>query len=166
MNLERASRWIEIVANLGVIVTLLLLVAEVRAGTLAQTRQSYLDRSNAMNAPFFGDGPLPSILAAIKEVDGWAASPAEEALATQYDLSIEDAIVWARHLSMVLGSLDADYQVEGATQALTNRVRILLASPDIQTMWRYNRSLFSEAFQAFVEQIRASLEPVASPTSR
>jgi len=154
MSMERVSRWVEILANLGVIVTLLLLVAEVRDNTLALQRQAFLDRSTAMNIPFLQDGPLPGILAAIKSVDGWEGSPFEQAFADRYGVPIEDAIVWARHLSMVWGSLDADYQLAGASPALAARVRLLLTFPDNQLLWRTTPELFSSEFRTYVAEQR------------
>jgi len=59
------------------------------------------------------------------------------------------------HVAMVLSSLDADYQLDGGTQALTERARIRLAAPDAQRMCQHNRSLLSPEFKAFVKRQQA-----------
>jgi hypothetical protein len=79
MKAARVAPWFEIAANLGVIVTLVLLVAEVRNNTLALERQALLDRSAAMNYPFLENPLMAEILADIKAVDGWQGSAYEEA---------------------------------------------------------------------------------------
>jgi len=155
MKLENASRWVEIAANVGVIVTLVLLVAEVRTNTRALQRQAFMDRSTALNGPFFEDPDLARILTGIKEVDGWGNEEWEPAFVDRYGMSLEDAVRWGRHLGMIWQGLEADYVLEGPSEGLASRVRLLLQFPDNELLWELGGGPTSnESFRAYVQGLR------------
>ena len=158
MKLEKLSRWAEVVANLGVLVSVLFLVGEVRDNTRTVKRQIVLQRAEAMNAPFLESPSLARILAKIKSVDGWEGSPFEEAFVGRYGDPIEDGIIWARHLAMVWAVLEADYELEGGSPSLESRVRLLLSFPDNQIVWESGAPQISNPrFKAYVDLIRAEM---------
>jgi hypothetical protein len=133
MKLERWAHWSEIGASLAVVVSLVFLIQEVRTNTKILERQAVLDRTQAFNAPFFADSPLPSILVRIKAVDG--ADPVEQAFAERYDLTAEEAARWVRHLALLWTTLEADYRVNGMSPSLEAVARGLLESRDNQLFW-------------------------------
>ncbi len=47
-------------------------------------------------------------------------------------LSYADAAIWNRHLSLVWRNAEVDFLASGASEALADRIRMLLAAPDIQ----------------------------------
>ncbi|MEJ2343017.1 MAG: hypothetical protein P8Y10_12515 [Gemmatimonadales bacterium] len=158
MKIEKLSRWAEIVANLGVLVSVLFLVAEVRDNTKTIKRQIVLQRADVMNTPFLESPSLARILSKVKSVDGWEGSPYEEAFVARYGDPIEDGIIWARHLAMVWAVLEADYELEGESPSLESRVRLLLSFPDNQMVWESGApQIFSPSFKAYVELIRAQM---------
>lgn len=160
MKLDRAANWVEIVANVGVIITLVLLVAEVRNNTLALERQTLIDRSGAMNDAFLENPVMPEILANIKALDGWESAgyakgvAYETAFAERYDVPIEQGIVWARFLSMLWSGLNADYTLLGESEELARRIRLLLQFPDQQLFWKHLPAVLTEDFRAYVERLR------------
>jgi len=153
MKIERVSHWVEILANVGVIVTLLLLVAEVRGNTLALQRQTRLDRADAMNSAFLESAVMPTILAEVKAIDTWDGNPFEVAFAERYQVPIEHAIVWARYLMVVWSGLEGDYVLDGESPDLARRVQLLLSFPDNRLLWDHNARLFGEDFQVYVERV-------------
>jgi hypothetical protein len=153
MKIERVSHWVEILANVGVIVTLLLLVTEVRGNTLALQRQTRLDRADAMNAAFLERAVMPTILAEIKAIDTWDGNPFEVAFVERYQVPIEHAIVWARYLMVVWSGLEGDYVLDGESPDLARRVQLLLSFPDNRLLWEHNARLFGEDFQVYVERV-------------
>ena len=157
MKLENISRWAEIVANLGVIITLLILVAEVRDNTRSLQRESFLSRSSAINAPFLENDRLASILVDIKEVDGWEGSPFEEAFAERYGVPLDDAITWGRYVATLWTGVEADFVVEGASEALRARIELLLGFPDTRMGWELNPQLSNTAFGQYVIQIESGM---------
>ena len=153
MRMEMVSRWVEIAANIGVILTLIFLASEVRANTLLMERQTIMDRAEALNAPFFENPDLARILASIKEVDG--VEPIESAFVERYGLSYEDVVNWGRHLGLIWAGLEADFILEGRSPALTSRIELLLASPDNRLIWETEgaRPFSDPGFLAYVEEL-------------
>lgn len=153
MRLERVAHWAEIVANFGVIVTLVILILQVQENTQVLRSQAIASRAVPMFEPFVHEGPLPRILARIKEVDG--PEPMVDALMERYSLSYADAASWSRHMSHVWTSLDAEYELVGGSEALANRIRSLLQASD-QAVWFENggaRRAVSLDFLAYIETV-------------
>lgn len=120
----------EAVGLVAIVLSLILLVIEVRDNTSAIARQTALDRAAFITEPFF-DSDLPGILAKIKAVDSENA-PQIVAFMKAYDLTHAEAITWDRHLWLIWEVLEAEYLVDGASQELDNQIRTLLSAPDNQ----------------------------------
>jgi hypothetical protein len=155
MKIEMVSSWGELLASVAVVVTLVVLVFEVRATNTALERQAAIDRTAALTAPFFEDPLLGEILGKIKAVDGGDPVPVE--LMERYDLSYAEASVWERHLWAVWAGLEADFMLRGDEPEIRTRVGILKGTPD-------NRIYLETALDldryktSFVEYVR-SVEP-------
>ena len=133
MKVERWAHWAEIIASLAVVVSLVILVQEVRRNTAAIERQAVLDRATAVNGPFMEESPLPAIIAKIKAVDG--ADEIDSAFVDRYDLSYEEAVRWTRHLSLIWQALEADFLARGVSPESERMIKSLLAAPDNQLLW-------------------------------
>ena len=81
----------EIVSGIAILITLAILIIEVRNNTAAIELQVAENRSAASMAPFFNPQTLPGLYAKVKEVDGLDD---EEIIAfmAHCDMSIEEAI--------------------------------------------------------------------------
>jgi hypothetical protein len=154
MRLEMVSRWAEIAANVGVILTLIFLASEVRANTLLMERQTIMDRAEVLNTPFFDNPELSRILAQIKSVDG--PDLIEAAFVERYGLTYEDAVTWGRHLGLIWAGLEADFALEGRSEALTRRIELLIQAPDQRLIWEteFDRPFSDPEFLAYVEELR------------
>ena len=115
---------------IAIIISLVVLIVEVRENTLATERQTAVDRAAAATAPFF-ESDLASILAKIKAVDGEGA-PHISAYMELYDLSHEEATLWDRHLWYLWEVLEAEYVAEGSSEKLDNQIMLLLINRDNQ----------------------------------
>ena len=153
MKLDAVSRWAEVGANVGVVVTLIFLATEVRRNTRILEREAVLEWSRAMGDPFLENPALAEILADVKAIDGWGDTFVP-AFAERYDTSIENAIVWSRLLVMVWLGLEADFSVSGPSQDLEHRIRYLLSVPDNQLLWEKSDDVFTPEFQAYVQGLR------------
>lgn len=80
MKIEKVSSWAELLASIAVVVTLVVLVFEVRSTNVALERQAAMDRAAALTAPFLDHPMLSDILAKIKAVDGSDQIPAAQFL--------------------------------------------------------------------------------------
>ncbi len=158
MKLEQWVNWAEITASLAVVVTVVLLIQEVRGNTEAIERQATLDRATAFNSPFFTNPQLPAVLAKIKAIDG--LDPIPQALIERYKLTPEEAILWERHLARIWMGLEADYSMSGESQELEATIRDLLTHPDCQLYWTHATSIGglhagNTDFSSYVDRLRA-----------
>lgn len=155
MKLERVAHWAEILANVGVIVTLVLLSFQVRDNTRALEGQAILQRGAAFTDPFLSESAAPAVLAKIKAVDGF--EPAVGAYMDRYDLTYEEGALWLRHVLSLWTSLEAEYAVLGESAELGQRIKVLLPFPD-QQIWFENGGpewLSTPGFRDYIERLRA-----------
>jgi len=133
MKLQNWARWIEIIANLAVVASVLFLAVEIKKNTKAIEAQSISDRSSSINQPYVNSPLIPSILEKIKKMDG--PEPSEYALMERYGLTYEEAGIWGRYLATILSGLEAEYLRDGPNMSLQERVQLLFLFPDIQLNW-------------------------------
>jgi len=139
------------------VVTLVVLIQEVRYNTLALERQADLDRASALAEPFFEAPELASVLAKIKAVDG--EDPVPDALIERYGLTSAEAILWERHLRRVWLEHEADFDRSGPTAELVAWIAGTLATHDNRLYWENMRAQTGPAFRAFVEGVAAAGGP-------
>jgi hypothetical protein len=155
VKLDRLAHWAEILANFGVIVTLVLLTLQVRDNTNALQGQAVFQRGAAFTAPYLSESRAPAILAKIKAVDG--VEPVVAAYMERYDLTYEEGAVWLRHVFSIWTSLEAEYAVLGESPDLAHRIQLLFPYPD-QEIWLDNEGtsfLSTPRFRDYVERLRA-----------
>ena len=99
----------------AVIVSLAILIFEVRENTQAINRQISNDRAAALSVPFF-EGELPTVLAKVSKVQGY--DPTLSSFMEVYDLTLEEAILWQRHLFYLWDVLESEFLAEGDSQQL------------------------------------------------
>jgi hypothetical protein len=142
----------ELVGLIAIVVTLAVLIVEVRENTLAIERQTALDRANSQTSPFF-DSELATILDKIKSQDG--PDPNILLFVEAYGLSYREAIIWERHLQYVWSVLEAEFDVDGPSASLENTILSLLISRDNQLYVQATSGFrFGEEFQAYVADLQ------------
>jgi hypothetical protein len=146
----------ELVGISAIVVSLVVLIIEVRENTVAIERQIAMDRATALAAPFF-ESELPSILAKIQSVEG--AHGATLAYMENWDLSLSEAIRWERHLLLLWETLEAQYIADGPSEELDNQVSILLANRDNQIYVEHvSEFRFSDDFRIYVIERQTNLD--------
>lgn len=157
MKIDRIAPWIEMLANLGVIVSLIFLVAEVRNNTEVLQINAAEDRTAALNRPLLTNPALAEILSKIKAVDG--SEPIVDAFVERYDLNYAEATMFIRYLGDLWTGLDSEFTQLGRSDALAHRIRQLLVFPD-QALWFEAGGpdwFMSQAFQSYVRSLRAEM---------
>ena len=124
MNLRNIAELISVTA---IVVSLIFLIIEVRENSLAIEQQSAIARADAITQPFF-ESNLASVLEKISVVDG-AVGMAPQ-FAEKYKLTLQEAILWERHLWYVWEVAEATYITEGASEKLQKQIQMMLLSPD------------------------------------
>lgn len=147
------NRWfhyIEVITGLSVVVTLGVLIVEVRTNTRAIERQILVDRAANAAAPFVLGSELLEAYERIKEVDGW--DPEVQEFMERYDLEPRQAIAWTRFLLVNWAGLESDYLTSGPSDKLRSQIIGLMTFPDNQLFWESAGGWFDSGFVAYVEQ--------------
>ncbi|MDX1626103.1 MAG: hypothetical protein R3323_06285 [Wenzhouxiangellaceae bacterium] len=146
---SRLFQYLEAVVGVSVVLTLIVLVIEVRGNSLMIERQIRSERANNIVAPLLAQEELLSAYGKVKALDGW--EPDFRDFMDHYGLAPAEAIVWSRMLLGIWWALEVDYLTTGASPELREQVRGLLAFPDNRLFWEHQGSFFDPGFQAFVE---------------
>ena len=155
------SRWlqyIEVVTGLSVVITLVVLIVEVRTNTQTIERQLLVDRADNIARPFMSSTELLEAYERIKEVDGWNPEIAD--LMEHYGLEPQQAVAWSMLLLANWSGLQADFVTLGPSEGLRGQIRGLLYFPDNQIFWASMVEVFRPDFVAYVEQLRAEGDSV------
>lgn len=141
----------EVVVGLSVLVSLIVLIVEVRTNTRAIERQSDLDYIDAVTQPYIDDVQMGEVLAKIKAVDG--REPTVAALMAAYELSDVEAAAWGRFLYRTWFGVEADFRY-GGREMVEESVRLLLPYPDAEIYWETIGPFHSPEFRALVDELR------------
>jgi len=149
---ERWKDVMETVVGLSVVVSLVVLIVEVRTNTRAIERQSDLDYIEGVTRPYIDDVQMGEVLAKIKAVDG--REPTVAALMDAYDLSDVEAAAWGRNLYRTWFGVEADFRY-GGREMVEERIRLLVPYPDAEIYWETIGPFHSPEFRALVDEVRA-----------
>jgi hypothetical protein len=155
MNRNGSTKRLEWISSVTVIITLVVLVFEVRANTRAVERQILQDRNANVAAPFLSGPELLQAIERVKTVDGWPE--VEQRFMERYEMTPVQAAVWSRHLMAIWMGLEADFASNGPSDAMAASVWSLLQYPDNQVFWAH--STFSGAFTAYVRSVAPTSQP-------
>jgi hypothetical protein len=155
MNTNTVAQRVEWLTSVAVIVTLVVLILEVRGNTRALERQLVLDAAAQLSEPFLAGPELLEAYEHVKAVDGW--EPLHTALVDQYGMTNTQAVAWGRYLLMLWQGLEANYVYSGESEQLTARIQGLMTYPDDRLYWKIvrdaNDRLLSPEFVAYVDRV-------------
>ncbi len=134
----------EIAASVAVVVTLVILIAQIRESSLIEQRESAIRAAEWDAAVFLQSETLASTISKIKAVDGIEDGIQE--FMDRYDASYEQAAAWNRYLVLNWAGMQADYLYHGRSESLDQRIRYNLQWPDQRILIR---DVFGEAWSPF-----------------
>jgi len=154
MNTRKWATWMEIVASVAVVITLVFLIYEVRQNTLAIERQTILDRQSRLVYPYLSSGDFRAVYAKIKVKDGRELRV--KALIDRYELTDDESVLWVRHLDDNWKGIEADYIQYGPSPDLDGLIVGFLNFPDAKLYWESSvkEGVFSTPFVDHVESLR------------
>jgi type III secretory pathway component EscR len=152
MKLKNWASIAEMVASLAVIISLALLVLEVRGNTLAVERQINKDHVRSILTPFIDPPILLSAMKKIKNVDGH--DDYVQAFMESYDLDSAEAYAWGNFLLIIWMDMEQDFVENGPSDRLAEQIRELVRHPDV-TLFLENFE-FSEVFNSYIESLRVN----------
>jgi hypothetical protein len=144
----------EITASVAVVVTLLLLVFQMRESDEQERVQNLVRMAQWDAQMFLQSDQLPKIAAKIEA----ASNPNfMREFRRRYDLSFEEAAIWNRWLFLLWKSLEAEFLSVGPSDELANRIRLSLAYEDQQFVIlpavTSQNPLFHEGFKKYVNNL-------------
>jgi len=141
----------EITSSVAVVVTLLLLVSQIRESDKLEQVQNSVRMAQWDVEMFLQSDQLPAIAAKIE-----AARNPDFMIEfrKRYDLSIEEAGIWNRWLYLLWKSFEAEYLSTGPDDQLAKRIRLTAAYEDqrlvILPLVTSKSPLFDEEFREYV----------------
>jgi hypothetical protein len=128
----------EITASFAVIISLVLLVVEVRGNTLAIERQIDKDHRRAIFTPVIDPPILLSAMERIRAVDGQETHV--QAFMETYDLNDAEVYVWGNFQLMIWTEMQQDFVNNGPSERLAAQIHSLAIHSDV--------ALFVENFES------------------
>lgn len=154
LKLKKLALTAEVVASFAVIISLILLLLEVRGNTLAMERQTEMAHYNSLFTAFIEPTALMSAMTKIKAVDGIEADI--EAFIATYDMSETEATAWSRFQLLIWAGMQQSFIYDGPSDRLAKEIRQLLRFPDIVLFLKHNPP--SEAFMSYIEIVKMDTE--------
>ena len=148
---QKLSDWAhiaEIVSGIAIVVTIVVLISEVRSNSGLLQRQIEIERAD--RATFFDSPYLPEILEKIKTVDGTDRDV--QAFMDRYNLTHVEADRWTRYMMQQWQAHQADF-LFGETIQLDANLSTLLGYPDQVLYFETERAGMDPEFVRYVEQL-------------
>ena len=149
LKLKKLALAAEVVASFGVIITLVLLLLEVRGNTLTMERQIEMTHFKTLFTSFIEPSVLMSAMTKIKAVDGSEVDVA--AFMATYDMSEAEAIAWSRFQLIIWAGIQQRFVYDGPSDRLAAEIRQLMKFPDVALFLKHSQ--FSEELTAYIEQV-------------
>ena len=150
---KKLSDWAsiaEIVSGIAIVVTIVVLIVEVRSNSGMLARQMELERVDRNNILFINSLVLPAIHEKIKAVDSEFVNAATTAFMGQYNLSFTEAEQWVRFQTQRWRQFEADF-LFGDVES-NQFFAFVLSNPDNALYWEHSADIFDPAFVQFVER--------------
>ena len=94
MKLEKWAHASEVFGSIAIVISLVILILEVRSNTLVQQQQMQLDRGLNFTDKYLGSPDLADVYAKVKAIDG--IEPLAGAYVERYSLTPAEAVLWSR----------------------------------------------------------------------
>ena len=151
MNLQDFSAIAQMIGSAAVIVTLIVLIGQIRANTRAVGRQVDEARLYKATGPFYQSPDLVRIAAKIGAAQGFG--PAMKELMETYTLSPEEATLWFRHLMDNWLSCEIEFRY-GGTEVSPRAIKSNLRWPDGRIFWKHWKLGRSAEFVRYVDSLQ------------
>jgi hypothetical protein len=146
------ATWATVAGNIAVVATLAILIVGLHENTKLVERQAAVDRYARIVDPYLTMPDFAEIYGKIKARDGMDERHVL-ALAERYDLTVPEAVRWARHIELIWAGLEADFRLHGWTAPLDRQMRALLEYPDQRIYWEAIHRDHSDPFSTRVRRI-------------
>lgn len=152
MKLEKWAHLAEIIGGAAIIVSLVMLILEVRQNTAVQDRQIQIARFLNYTDSYIDPFAARAVYSKVKEIDG--PEPLAEAYMDRYGLTAVEAVLWSRLVSRSFFYWQSDFEFEGESSALATELKFIPTYPDAMLAYEINEDdLLTREFRAYVESV-------------
>jgi len=161
-NVKRRSgllaNWAEIIETVVILISMVLLIQEVRGNTRALELQAYLNRGEAHVRPYFEVEGFADVYAKVKAVDTGFPETVVGAFEERYDLTQEEALLWVRHLDDIWRNFEGDFLYGADRDLLARDMAYLLTFPDQQLYFQNIGPGLNPGFREFLAGLQEGVE--------
>ena len=152
MKLEKWAHASEVFGSIAIVISLVILILEVRSNTLVQQQQMQLDRGLNFTDTFLGSPELADIYAKVKAIDG--IEPLAGAYVERYELTPAEGVLWSRLVQRTLFTWQSQYLFGGPSEELQSEIRAVFKYPDIRIAYEINEDgLLGPEFIEYVDSV-------------
>ena len=158
MNTDRVNKWLTLGANVGVLIGLILLVAEIRQNTEVSEMQFYIERRTVVNE-------LAQAMLDAETSEVWIKSIADPQSLSPSEMNKLGSILGLRlniwRLSFVLE--ERGFRDKGsALEYLELTIQDYFGNPAAQTWWKHHRAGYPQDFAAAIDDALVNVDPGAN----
>lgn len=152
MTLEKWVHASEVFGSIAIVISLAILILEVRNNTLVQQLQMQQDRYLMYTDTMLSSPDLGDIYSKVKAVDG--IEPLAGAYMERYELTASEAVRWARLVQRTLWTWQSQYIFGGPSADLEDEIREVFKYPDLRMAYEINEDeLLRPEFLEYVDSI-------------
>jgi hypothetical protein len=152
MTLQKWAHISEIFGGIAIVVSLLVLIHEVRSNTFLQELQMSETRYLNYTDTYLESRELAEIYAKVKAIDG--LEPLTAAYVDRYQLTPSEAVIWARNVQRTLWIWQSQFFFGGPSNELENEIRNVFEYPDLRMGYEINEdNLLGPEFIEYVNSI-------------
>jgi len=147
------ANWAEVIETLVILVSMVLLIQEVRDNTRALELQAYMARGEAHVRPYFEVDGFSTVYAKVKAVDAEFPEAVVDAFRERYDMTQEEALLWVRHLDDIWRNFEGNFLYGADRELLARDMTQLLTFPDQQLYYRNVGPGLNPDFREFLDRL-------------
>lgn len=158
-KLQRYALTAEIIGGLAVLVSLILLIVEVRENTESNRRASLIELTTSPLNTYVNSPDIQRIEASMAAIDNQESGVVNELMRT-YQLSSEDANLYARYMGYLWRIREAEFLYGNPDLGLfSDNLEFFLRVMHNQIYWELNSSVpYDPEFRSFVNEIIESMQ--------
>ncbi len=158
MTLQDWSDIAQVVGNAAVLVTIIVLIAQIRTNTRTLERQMHVDRARALTEDILTSPDLVRASVKIEAATGEPYSLHTE-LVARYGLTWEEAWLISRQQLKMWTMYEAEFLFGGASARLARSIRAFWGGPQSRLTWDHIKRIRDPEFVRYVDRVLAAPPP-------
>lgn len=155
-KLQKYALFTEIVGGLAVLLTLIILIIEVRENTEASRRTNLIQLTTAPLNVYLDNPDIQAIASKISQTTQVSVLP--NLLKDEFDLSFDEAQLYARYLGYTWRIRESEFLYGNSDpEVFEANMRFYLGNAEDQFYWQRTRAPYHPEFRAYIEGLLQDL---------